>query len=257
MKEDDVKTVVACAPRTLGAAVSRPGKAREILLACGIASSLLYVTTITVGAMRWEGYNSSSQTISELFALDAPSRSLVVPLLIAYDVLLYAFGVGVWRSAGGKRTLRVAAALMIGKEVLGFVATLITPMHMRGVAGTLTDALHAILTAVGVFLCMLPAMGFGAAAFGKGFRVYTIATVTAFVVCGVWGFMDGPRMAANLSTPWLGIRERINAFSYMIWIVVLAIALMRAQTDRRRIFWPPSSRRAPPGGGPGGKGAAT
>jgi hypothetical protein len=49
----------------------------------GIVSSRLYVATIIFGAMRWEGYSSFSQSISELFAIGAPSRSLVVPLLVA------------------------------------------------------------------------------------------------------------------------------------------------------------------------------
>jgi hypothetical protein len=86
-------------------------------------------------------------------------------------------------------------------------------MHMRGVEGTFTDAMHAILTGVGVFLCMLPAVGFGATAFGKRFRLYSLATILVFVVCGTLGFLDGPRMAAILPTPRLGVRERINAFS--------------------------------------------
>jgi len=41
---------------------------RKILLACGILSSLFYVAMNIFVAMQYEGYNSASQTVSELSA---------------------------------------------------------------------------------------------------------------------------------------------------------------------------------------------
>ena len=49
---------------------------RKALLVCGILSSLLYVAMTVFVAMRWEGHSSASQTISELSAIGAPTRSL-------------------------------------------------------------------------------------------------------------------------------------------------------------------------------------
>ncbi len=219
----------------VGPAVARRAIVRKALLVCGILSSLLYVATLYYGATQWAGYSSTSQAISELFAIDAPSRAVVVPLLVAYDVLLYAFGVGVWKSAGQKRVLRVAAVLIIAKEVFGLAATIITPMHMRGGEATLTDSLHLIFTLVGVFLCMFPAMGFAAAAFGKRFRFYTIGTMLVFIASAVWTFLGAAQLGANAPTPWLGVQERITAFSYMLWIVALAIQLLRAQPTGSRL----------------------
>lgn len=214
-----------------GSAGARYSMISTILLICGILSSLLYAVINVLGAMQWEGYSSTAQTFSELIAVDAPSRPLAVPLSILYCMLIYAFGLGVWRSAGGKRVLRVAACLIIGKEVLGLVATIFAPIHMRGIEGTLSDTMHGILTFVGVLLCMFPAMGFGAAAFGRRFRLYSIGTMLIFLVCGVLTGLDQPRLVANLPTPWMGVWERINIFGYMLWIVVFTIALLRAQPD--------------------------
>jgi hypothetical protein len=203
--------------------------ARKVLLVCGILSALLYVGTDILAAMRWEGYSYVSQTVSELIAIDAPTRPLVVPLFTTYAILVYAFAVGVWQSAGPKRALRVTAVGMAGKEILGLAVTLFFPIHLRGVEGTLSDIMHGILTGVGVLLFMFPAMGFGAAAFGKRFRLYSIVTILIFLVCGTLAGLDGPRVAANLPTPWMGVWERINIFGYMLWVVVLAISLLRAQ----------------------------
>jgi len=207
--------------------IQAPKTVQKVLLTCGILSSLLYVATTIVGAMQWEGYSSTSQTVSELFAIDAPSRPLVIPLMLTYSVLMVAFGIGVWRSAGRKRSLRVVACLLVLKEVEGFLGTLFAPMHMRGVEGTLTDAMHAGLTGVGVLLLLLT-VGFGAMAFGKRFRLYSIGTILIFFVFGALSGLDGPRLAANLPTPWMGIWERINIFAYMLWVVGLALILLRA-----------------------------
>jgi hypothetical protein len=201
---------------------------RKVLLVCGILSSLLYVATVVLAAIRWEGYSSTSQTVSELIAIDAPTTPLVVPLFVIYSLLVYAFGVGIWRSAGQKRALRFAAVGLVGKEVLGLVVTLFFPMHLRGVEGTLTDTMHAILTGVGV-LFMLLAIGFAATAFGKQFRLYSIATILILLVFGILAGLDGSRLAANLPTPWMGVWERINIFGYMLWVVVLTIVLLRVQ----------------------------
>jgi len=210
---------------------SRKVSLKKILLICGILSSLLYVTATILGAIRWDGYSSTYQTVSELIAINAPSAPLVVPLFLVYSILMFAFGLGVWRSSGQKRVLRLVACFIVGKEVLGVAATLFAPMHMRGQETTLTDTMHALLTGVGVFLCMFPAIGFGATAFGKQFRLYSIGTMLIFIVFGIISFLDAPQLAANQPTPLLGVWERVNIFGYLLWIVVLAITLLK--TDKR------------------------
>jgi len=65
---------------------SERGTLRTILLACGILSSLLYVATDLLGGTSYEGYSFSAQTISELSAIGAPSKPLVGPLFLTYDV---------------------------------------------------------------------------------------------------------------------------------------------------------------------------
>jgi hypothetical protein len=200
---------------------------RKVLLVCGILSSLLYVAATILGAMRWEGYSSTSQTVSELFAINATSRPLVVPLLLTYDVLVIAFGLGVWGSSGRKRALRVVAGLLVGYGVIGLVGPF-APMHQRGVGGTLTDTMHIVVTTVLVLFILL-AIGFGATAFGNRFRLYSIGTILILLVFGAMAGLDGPRLAANLPTSWLGVKERINIGGFLLWVVVLAITLLRVR----------------------------
>ena len=202
-----------------------------------ILSALLYVPTVELAATRWLGYSPASQTVSELIGIGAPTRPLVLPLFIVYSLLVYAFGAGVWRSAGPERALRVAAVGVIGKEVLGLIVTIFAPIHLRGVGGTLTDTMHGLLTLVGVVF-MVVGVGFAAKAFGTRFRLYSVATIVIVVGFGIRTGLDQPRLATNLPTPGMGIYERICIYAYLAWVVVLAIALLSASME------PPPAGRA-------------
>jgi len=200
---------------------------RKLFLICGILSSLLYVAMNALIPMRWEGYSIASQTVSELSAIDAPTRPLWVPLGMVYTLLVAAFGWSIWASAAGNRRLRVVGGLLAACGVLGLFWP---PMHLREVlaAGgkTFTDTLHIVWTVVSNLLTVL-AMGFAAAALGKRFRLYSIATIVLLLAFGVLTGVDAPRVEANLPTPWIGVWERINIAAWMLWIVVLAVALLR------------------------------
>jgi hypothetical protein len=214
-QDNHMRTLIAGSNEMVGSAVIRHSMVRKVLLVCGILTSLLYVATTILGAMQWEGYNSTSQYVSELSAINAPSRPLVVPLSIAYGVLVIAFGLGVWGSAGRKRALRVVAGLLVGYGVV-CLAGPFTSMHQRGLEKTLTDTLH-VIGAIADVLFIFLIIGFGANSIGKRFRLYSIGTILILLVSGTLTGLDTPR---------LGVWERINIFGYMSWVVVLAIALL-------------------------------
>jgi hypothetical protein len=110
-------------------------------------------------AMQWDGYSPAFQTISELPAIDAPTRSLWLPPAVLYTILVTAFGWGVWTSACRSRAIRVVGALIVAYGTLGVVWPF-APMHLREViaagGSTLSDALHIILANVTVLSCWAP-----------------------------------------------------------------------------------------------------
>ncbi|HXI28701.1 MAG TPA: DUF998 domain-containing protein [Vicinamibacterales bacterium] len=209
---------------------------RRALLICGILSSLLYVAMTVAVPMRWPDYRSASQTISELSAIGAPTRTLwIVPAAI-YTLLVTAFGFGVWTSAAGNRRLRVAGMSIVAYGSLGLLWPL-APMHLREAlaagGSTLSDTLHIAL-AVATVLLMLLAIAFAAAAFGARFRSYSVVSVVLLAAFGGLTFRDAPGVAANLPTPWIGVWERINVALFLVWVVVLAFALLRSRTAAAR-----------------------
>lgn len=214
------------------AAVASP--LRKALLLCGILSSLLYVSVDVLAANQWEGYSYVSQAFSELTAIEAPTRPLMVAAsAIPYTLLVLAFAAGAWASAGRKRALRVTAVLLVVYAVVGFLGGVVFPMHSRGTQPTMTftDTMHLLFTTVGVLATLL-FIGFGATAFGRRFRLFSSGTILLLIVGGGLAYLDGARLAAGLPTPWFGLTERLNIYGTMLWVAALATALLRVQVER-------------------------
>ena len=201
----------------------------RILLFCGILSSLLYVAMNVFVAMQWPEYSSSSQTVSELSAIGAPTRKLWVGLSIPYTFLVMAFGWGVWRSARENNSMKVVGGLIITYGALG-IGWPFVPMHLRETlaagGGTWTDTAHIAFGIVTVLL-MLVAMAIRIMVLGRNFRVYSIVSMLLLLLFGILTTREAPGISENLPTPWIGVWERINIGIFLIWVIVLATVLLR------------------------------
>lgn len=206
---------------------------QRVLLVCGVLSPLLYAVADAWAGWQWQGYSFRDQVISELAAIGAPTRTLFSLLLAGVYLLLVAFGVGAWRSAGRRHRLRMVAGLVIGLGILALTVGLFVPMQPRGTEQGLTGALHLIEGAVAM-LMVLAAMGIASTAFGRRFRVYTLATIALVLLFGASSGMDAPRIEAGLATPWAGVKERIFWYAYQLWFAVLALTLLREGSKQTR-----------------------
>ena len=104
----------------------------RLLLSCGLLSSLLYLAMNLLIPLQWDGYSMASQAISELSAIDAPTRAAWVPLGLLYTLLVAAFGWGVWRTAGSNQPLRLLGTVLIARD--GLFGLGWPPMHQRAVS---------------------------------------------------------------------------------------------------------------------------
>ena len=99
---------------------------------------------------------------------------------------MIAFAVSVLASAGRSGVLRIVGGLLLAYGLLGLAWPLVS-MHPREVlaagGATLADTGHLVLiAATGVVL--VAAMAFGAATFGRLFRVYSITTIVVLLLFG-------------------------------------------------------------------------
>ena len=197
---------------------------RKILLVCGILSSILYIgSDILAATTLYPGYSYTSQQVSELGAIGAPTRSFWVAMSSVWSPLVIAFGIGVWLLAGQKRALRVTGILLAAWAVVGFV-WLLFPMNLRGTETLAADVMHIVFAAAQVILMVL-FIAFGAAALGRGFRFYSIGTIVALLVFGALVSTQAPAIAAGQPTPWMGVIERVSVYAPTLWVLVFAIVL--------------------------------
>jgi hypothetical protein len=97
-------------------------------------------------------------------------------------------------------------------------------MDLRGTVDSSRDTLHIAATLV-MSVFIVAVMAFGAFAHGTRFRLYSFATIATVVAFGALaGHLARPMPG---STPWLGLAERVNIYTTMLWILVFAVSLRR------------------------------
>lgn len=217
-------TATAPHPRAATESTRRPAALQRGLLVCGIAGATLYPLADIFATTRYPGFSYRDQAVSELFAIGAPTSTLVVTLFSLSSTLLLLFAVGIWRAANGRRSLQWLAVMMALNTLDALTLWNFFPMHMRGSQPTATDMMHGLL-AVDPFL--LAAVVLGAVAFRGTFRVYTVATILFTSALAMMGFSYATAVFAGQPTPWMGATERASQYATNLWYAMLAGVLLR------------------------------
>jgi hypothetical protein len=126
--------------------------------------------------------------------------------------------------------------MLMASASAGQLTMLIFPMDGRGAAETARGSLHGPMTMVMSLFTVL-AIGFGSALLGRRFRWYSYGTILTLIVFGIATSLYIPRLEANEPTPWMGAIERVNIYAQMLWVGVLAVALLlasRTTSDAQR-----------------------
>jgi hypothetical membrane protein len=225
----------AAMPGDLSAALSRTAsggskgqRAVRGLLNAGIAAVIVYAVGDLVSGSLYEGYSFRDQAISELSAFGSPVRPLMVAVIVLHDLLLVAFGVGVWRAAD-RRSLRWVGGLFMAVGISGLPTHTVFAMSSRWLEPGFNDTMHQVFTAV-FLLLVVPAIILAAVAYRGRFRTYSIVTLVILMVFGMAASFAIRGIEEN-ATAWAGGFERVNAYAYLVWLVVLAITVRRRSLD--------------------------
>jgi hypothetical membrane protein len=207
----------------------RSRTARKALLVAGIVAVGVYGLGDLLSGLLYDGYSFKDQAISELAAFGSPVRPLMVAVILVHGVLVVAFGVGLWRSAD-RRSLRWVGPLLIAAGLVGFPKHTVFAMSSRWMEGGFNDSMHQILSSVwGLFVCV--AVVLSAVAYRGSFRLFSIVTLLVMVGFGMASTIAIGGIEEN-HTPWTGGFERISAYAYFAWLVVLAVTVMRRSLTR-------------------------
>ena len=194
----------------------------KTLLFCGIIAALLNLGMDLLAGKLLKGYSFAAQSMSELGALGSPTRPLVVGLSLFASVFMIAFGLGVWLTVGPAVLPRIVAGLILGNVISGLIATLFFPNQfgVRPEFGT-----PGVLLMFVSVLCFVLAMVFGAAAFHGWMRLLSIAIPTAYILLAILRFATAAS-SAQRDLVLIGVQERTMAYSFMMWVMALAIYLL-------------------------------
>ena len=92
--------------------------------------------------------------------------------------------------------------------------------------------MHASLS-LAFGLVVFVAVALSAVVYPGWFRLYAIATIPILVGFGAASSVAIQGIEQNVNS-WAGAFERINAYSYFAWLVVLAVTVHRSLGQKRR-----------------------
>ena len=199
-----------------------PGLVQSSLLLCGFLGPLLQLVMDRLAGRKIVGYDFSAHSMSELGALGSPVRSTVVAVSVVATVLMVTFSVGVWQSAGSGVAPRAVAVLIAANALLALLATLAFPPRF-GVRPVFASP-GVLIMALSV-LCLVLAMIAGAFAFDGWLRVLSVGIPVGWLALGALRFAIAARSATE-DAVMVGAQERTMEYSYLIWVMALALYLL-------------------------------
>jgi hypothetical protein len=209
---------------------SRSRSTTKGLLICGFAAAAVYVVGDLVLGFVYKSsrlYSFKDQWISELTARGSPVRPGMVTVITIHDLLLIAFGIGVWRAGADaqNRSLRWAGVALSAAHAFGLLIHAFFPMTSRWLEPNPSDWMHGAATAVwGIGISV--AMVLAAVAIRGWFRWFSIVSLVVIVGSSALSSVAIQGMEQN-DTPWAGALERVSAYGFMVWLVVLASITLR------------------------------
>ena len=194
----------------------------KISIFCGILAPIIYICIDIFGIISWEEYNWSSQSISDLIAIGSPVRHMLVVLLVIYNILILIFGIGVVIYDPKNRYLQIIGCLLIGNAIFD-IGGMIFPKYLNETLNSPNNTKNTIVMIFAVLFLTI-AIILGAFAFKNWFRYFSVGVIIWFVLMAILGFTLIPMI--NKGKTLGGIQERTMAYTNMLWIFLLAIALL-------------------------------
>jgi len=201
----------------------------KILMLCGILAPAVYVLAVVLGGILRPGYSHLSEAVSELIATGAPNKPLLDPIFSFYNLLTFAFAIGLFLIVRSDNQYRVkvsdtfGALFLILEGIFGLV-TIFFPQDPGGVPTTFTGTMHIVLAGLSSLASMLAIllMGFWFKNIPHLRKFSTYSFISVAIV-----FLSGGLAAASVATksPIAGLLERVTIGGFLQWLFVIALNL--------------------------------
>lgn len=201
---------------------------KNIFFLSGLAGALLYLLADIIGHLIEPGFIFISNPVSELSETGADHRLLFGVILVSSSIMGVVFGITIL----SKYKFKENKLIFIGGSLLGVMSLCTTltatifPMDPVGSDATIPGIMHLVLVGISV-LMIFPAvilLGIGIKRkYGlTWFRNYSLITLGILIISGG----SSPFIVNNMEHL-MGLAERINVYTFYLWIVIMADNLFK------------------------------
>jgi len=186
----------------------------------GIFSVILYFLHVILGEIFYEGYNPLAQAISDLTALNSPSKNIAGLFSMLYGICSVIFSIGFFTYLRNKinKAITVSSFIFCLMNTISFFGYTFFPLSEAGYAGTFQDKMHVIVTVLVVLFTVISiilySIGFLKA---DKYKYLGIISICTFVL-----LIAGVMLLNILPKELLGLAERINVYSIVIYTGILS-----------------------------------
>ena len=191
----------------------------------GIIAGVFYFLHIILGKKYYNGYDPLSQAISDLTALNSPSKKIASIFSFIYGVFNIIFVIGFYKFFKGKinKTISFGSGVFCIMALISFLGYTFFPLSEAGYAGTFQDKMHIFVTiAVVVFTIItiiLFSIGFLKT---KNYKYIGIISIIAFIF-----LITGAILINILPNEYFGVAERINVYTVIVYTGILSLWMNR------------------------------
>lgn len=201
----------------------------------GIISAIFYLLHDLVGQRNYPSYNWLEQAVSDLTAVNAPSRIIAGGLSAAYGIfaVLCCMMMCVFIQGKGNKTLRLGVYFYAAMNLVSAVGYAIFPLTDEGQAGTFQDIMHVYVVTVLVVLLSIVSLILIAIGSLKNNKRHLSLSMWAMIALASMIF--GAVGANILPSAYFGLVERFSTYSAVLFTAILGIygfTLFEKQEER-------------------------
>lgn len=205
---------------------------KKLLMLCGTIAAVIYAGTVILGALIRPGYSHLADAISELVAYGAPNRFLLSSLFLIYNLLLVAFGIGLFLEvkdrSRGRRSGFMGSQALILVGLAGLSMELAFPQDPGGTPATFAGMMHLVMAGVASLGTMVAivflAFWFRNFSALKHYVTYSWISVAIILISG------GLSVAAMANYhPLFGLIERVTIGTFILWLFVISRRMLQIE----------------------------
>jgi hypothetical membrane protein len=203
---------------------------QSLLAICGIVGPILKSIAVATLAFLWPGYSHISQFMSELGAIDAPNAIIMNVTLVVFGFLMICFAFGLHKgisqgegSIVGPALVTIYGAGQVGNGIFPCAPGCADPWEI----GSFTGIMHNVTSNVGYWAILLAQLVISRRLKNdKRWLSYgSFSVVTGLISIGA--FLLFSFLLGGFLIQWAGAFQRLRHGIVLVWIIVMAVRLLR------------------------------